>query len=90
MCVVILLGSAALFAIAPILQSRLAMESGPSVTFAMAINGSMLFLGQASGIALGGLAITYSGAGMIGVIGCGVAILAAVQAKQIRPYQSAR
>lgn len=85
---VILLGSASLFAIAPIVQTRLAMESGASVTIAMAINGSMLFLGQAGGIALGGLAISYFGADMIGVVGCGVAVVTALFAKQIQPAQS--
>ncbi|MGR3321718.1 MAG: MFS transporter [Pseudooceanicola sp.] len=50
-----------LFGTAPVVQSRLAASAGPAVTFAFALNGSMVYLGQGLGVALGAAAISAGG-----------------------------
>ena len=55
------IGPVALFATAPVVQTRLAEAAGPSATFAFALNGSMVYLGQGTGIAIGAAAIGVSG-----------------------------
>ncbi|MEM1145491.1 MAG: hypothetical protein AAGI88_23195, partial [Pseudomonadota bacterium] len=45
----ICLGAAALFAMTPIVQVRLAQNAGDAATIAFALNGSMIFLGQGLG-----------------------------------------
>ncbi|MCR9126365.1 MAG: MFS transporter [Rhodobacteraceae bacterium] len=67
-------GAAALFAVSPIVQNRLAAEAGPAATVAFALNGSMIFLGQGLGVVLGGGAISVAGLPAVGLAGAGVAI----------------
>ncbi len=68
-------GAAALFALSPVIQSRLAEAAGPAATLAFALNGSMIFLGQGTGAAIGGavtglLDLTYvSLAGIVVALG---------------------
>lgn len=57
MVVSILVAPAAQFGTAPIVQARLAQAAGPSATFALALNGSMVYLGQGLGVASGAHAI---------------------------------
>lgn len=68
-----LCGAAALFAVSPIVQTRLAEGAGPFATVAFALNGSMIFLGQGLGTALGGLTTSLFGLAWIGIAGAVVA-----------------
>jgi DHA1 family inner membrane transport protein len=59
-------GAAALFALAPIVQSALAEIAGPAATVAFALNGSVVFFGQGLGAVVGGgviaeLSLTWTG-----------------------------
>jgi len=72
--VAITAGATALFATSPIVQNRLAIATGPAATVAFAFNGSMIFLGQGTGAALGGLAAGATGLATVGVVGAGVAL----------------
>lgn len=69
-------GATALFAIAPIVQTRLALAAGPDATIAFALNGSMVFLGQGAGVALGGVALGLLGLPAVGLAGAILALLA--------------
>ncbi|WP_306251394.1 MFS transporter [Parvularcula sp. IMCC14364] len=66
----------ALFAMAPITQVRLAAAAGPAATVAFALNGSMIFLGQGLGAALGGSVIAFSSLPAVGYAGALVAFSA--------------
>lgn len=69
-----IMGSAALFATSPIIQTQLAMSAGPAATIAFALNGSMIFFGQGVGASLGGSVTVISSIGWTGAAGCLVAI----------------
>jgi len=70
------LGAAALFARAPVIQVRLVgsapEEARPVV---LALNGSMVFLGQGLGAAVGGLVIAGPGLPWVGLAAAGLALL---------------
>jgi DHA1 family inner membrane transport protein len=72
---VMTLGSAALFAMAPVIQTQLAMAAGASATLAFAVNGSMLYFGQGLGAALGGSVVASSSVVYVGVAGACVALM---------------
>lgn len=79
----VLVGAAALFGSVPVLQARLMTAAGPAAPFALALNASMIFLGQGLGAALGGVvidgaALTWVGVGgaAVAVVGAGLAVLA--------------
>jgi len=81
MVVSILVAPASQFGTAPIVQARLAQAAGPSATFALALNGSMVYLGQGLGVASGAYAIGRWGlvaapitGVVIAMIGMGVAL----------------
>ena len=82
----IAVGAAALFALMPIVQSRLAATAGSAATVAFALNGSMVFAGQALGAALGGWVIALGGglAGA-GLAGAAVAVAGVTAALSLRP-----
>jgi len=63
------LGSAALFATSPVIQTRLARSAGPAATIAFALNGSMIFFGQGFGATLGGTVTALSGIAWSGLAG---------------------
>jgi len=71
--VAILVGAAALFACAPIIQTRLAIATGPAATLAFALNGSMIFAGQGLGTALGRASTALWGVAAVGITGAVVA-----------------
>jgi DHA1 family inner membrane transport protein len=71
---VVLVGAAALFGSVPVLQGRLMSAAGPAAPFALALNASMIFLGQGLGAALGGLVIDRIALTWVGVGGSVVAI----------------
>lgn len=74
------LGSAALFAMAPVIQTALARSAGASATLAFAINGSMLYFGQGLGASLGGAVFAATSIAWVGVAGACVALLGFVVA----------
>jgi DHA1 family inner membrane transport protein len=85
-----LMGAPALFATSPIVQTRLAEGAGPFATVAFALNGSMIFLGQGLGTALGGLVTAAAGLPWIGVAGAAVAALGvSLAARDLRPGPTA-
>ncbi len=71
----IFFGSVCLFAIAPIVQIRLAAIAGPAAAIAFAFNGSMIFLGQGLGTALGGAVTSTTDLWAVGVAGSAIACL---------------
>jgi MFS transporter, DHA1 family, inner membrane transport protein len=71
-------GAAALFARTPIIQSRLVAAAPTDARpVALALNGSMVFLGQGLGAALGGLALTTGGIGALGYAAAATAVVGA-------------
>jgi DHA1 family inner membrane transport protein len=56
-----LIAPAAQFGTAPLVQTRLTQEAGPAATFALAMNGSMVYLGQGLGVSLGAGAVALGG-----------------------------
>lgn len=77
---VMALGSAALFALAPVIQTQLAKSAGASATLAFAVNGSMLYFGQGLGAGLGGTVFAATSLAWVGVAGACVAALGLVVA----------
>ncbi|MCI5047248.1 MAG: MFS transporter [Aquisalinus sp.] len=73
---VTMLSAGALFAMAPVTQVRLAASAGPAATVAFAFNGSMIFLGQGLGAALGGAVIFIFSLPDVGYAGALVALAA--------------
>lgn len=83
-------GSAALFAASPVIQTRLAAGAGGAATLAFALNGSMVFLGQGAGAALGGLVSTGAGVEVVGLVGASVAAAGLLMAVRVtRAVQAA-
>lgn len=72
------------FATAPVVQSRLAIAAGPSATFLLSLNGSMVYLGQGSGVLLGGLAIEAGGLAAAPLVGAMVAVLGLLLSASLR------
>lgn len=68
------LGSGALFATSPVIQTQLAKSAGPAATIAFALNGSMIYFGQGLGATLGGTVTAISGIAWVGIAGSLVAI----------------
>jgi DHA1 family inner membrane transport protein len=79
-----LIGSASLFATAPIVQSRLAEAAGPAAMLAFALNGSMVYLGQGSGVILGGVMLSTAGLTYISTAGIAVAAAGLLLALRLR------
>lgn len=86
----ILLSAAALFAVVPILQSRLAALAGPATALALALNGSLVSLGQGAGAAAGGLARNRFGFAAAGLLGAAVVVSAILAARRVIPASAAR
>lgn len=81
----IMIGSASLFATSPVIQVRLAESAGPAATLAFALNGTMIFLAQGAGAALGGAVVSQLSFPSIGIAGAIVAILALVVSRRLQP-----
>jgi DHA1 family inner membrane transport protein len=73
--VAILLGAAALFTLSPIVQTRLVEAAPKTVTVVLALNASMIFLGQGLGTIVGGFTIESFGLAYVGLVGAVVAVL---------------
>ncbi|MGJ8555994.1 MAG: MFS transporter [Sulfitobacter geojensis] len=71
----ILIAPAAQFGTAPIVQTRLAQAAGPTATFALAMNGSMVYLGQGLGVAFGAFSIAQWGLVAAPATGACIAVL---------------
>lgn len=71
----VIIGPAALFATAPIVQTRLAQTAGDAVTLAFALNGSMVYLGQGAGVAIGAVALGATGLAGTAIAGALIATL---------------
>lgn len=70
------MGSAALFATSPVIQTELARSAGPAATIAFALNGSMIYFGQGLGATLAGGVTAISDIAWAGIAGGLVAIVA--------------
>jgi len=87
--VVMALGSAALFAMSPVIQTELARSAGPSATLAFAVNGSMLYLGQGLGAGLGGSVYAVTSIAWVGMAGACVALVGLAIAAGLGAQRSA-
>lgn len=89
---VILFGAAALFTLSPVIQTRLVEAAPKTVTVVLALNASMIFLGQGLGTIVGGFAIESLGLASVGLTGAVVAVLGilfALMAPRSRPVPAA-
>ena len=81
-----IVGAAALFSRTPIIQARLvgaaSVEARPVV---LALNGSMVFLGQGLGAAIGGATVAAAGLPLVGFAGAAVALVGAALALKAAP-----
>jgi DHA1 family inner membrane transport protein len=68
-------GSIGQFTLSPIIQGRLVGAAPNNRNVVLALNGSMIFLGQGGGAALGGLIISTAGLSYLGIFGCILAIV---------------
>lgn len=73
-------GAAALFSRSPVIQARLVAAAPDARAVVLALNGSMVFLGQGLGAAAGGAAIAAFGLPATGLVGAAVALLGAALA----------
>jgi DHA1 family inner membrane transport protein len=71
-------GAIALFALMPLVQSGLVSAAPDRRSVVLALNGSMVFLGQGLGALAGGLAANFNGVDATGVVGAAIAASAAV------------
>jgi MFS transporter, DHA1 family, inner membrane transport protein len=72
----ILVGAAALFALIPINLAQIAVAAGPAAPVALALNGSLVSLGQGLGALLGGWLTDNIGAHAMGPGGAAIAVMA--------------
>ncbi|MCK8784056.1 MFS transporter [Roseomonas sp. NAR14] len=82
-CVVLVFSSGSLFALAPLVQARLVGLAGEARGVALAFNAAALSLGQATGAALGGVALHLGGMPALGVAGAMVAACCLVAARRL-------
>lgn len=78
--VVTFLTSAALIAPSPAIEKALVQANPDQSALTLAMNTSVIYLGQGIGAGLGGLVVGSLGFGMLGYVGGGVALLAVVTA----------
>jgi DHA1 family inner membrane transport protein len=81
-------GSAALFALAPLVQARLMGLAPQDRAVALALNGAVVFAGQGTGAAYGGAIIAAGGLGWTGLAGSMLALAGAVLA--LRAFAAAK
>ncbi|SEA62015.1 MFS transporter [Pedobacter hartonius] len=68
-------GASAQSSLNPIIQGRLVGAAPNNRNVVLAFNGSMIFLGQGCGAALGGLVISHVGLSYLGITGCLIAFI---------------
>ena len=85
--ITIVAGSAALFALAPIVQSALAEIAGPAATVAFALNGSVVFLGQGLGAVIGGGVIAQASLTCVGLVGAAIAAVTFPVTERVRGFR---
>jgi DHA1 family inner membrane transport protein len=93
MALSILLGPLAQFAIAAIVQTRLAVSAGSAATLVLSINSSMIYLGQGLGIAVGAYALDIAGRGAPPLSGTllaalGIAVAVVLERSRVQNQQS--
>jgi DHA1 family inner membrane transport protein len=82
-------GAAALFTRTPIIQAGLVRSAPPEARgIVLALNGSMVFVGQGLGAALGGITLAVSGIEWLGLAAAGVALLGAALSSREAQRQS--
>ena len=77
--------AAALFAMVPVLQNRLAAVAGVATPLALALNGSLVSLGQGAGAAIGGAVKDAAGFAAAGLAGAVIVLAALVMARGVLP-----
>lgn len=78
LAVVIMAGAAALFALVPLTMSRLAARAGAAAPVVLALNGSVISLGQGIGAGLGAAAsgvFNFAGLAMAGLVVAGAGLI---------------
>jgi predicted MFS family arabinose efflux permease len=78
LAVLILTGAAALFALVPLTMTRLAAQAGAAAPVVLALNGSVIALGQGAGAGLGGQfsgSFGLQGLALAGIVIAGTALL---------------
>lgn len=78
----IVLGATALFTLSPLVQAQLVEAAPQARQVSLALNGSMMFLGQGAGAALGALVSQQLSLPMIGLAGALVAVVGWVCARK--------
>jgi MFS transporter, DHA1 family, inner membrane transport protein len=79
-----MIGAASLFARIPIIQTRLVGEAPLDArAVILALNGSMVFLGQGIGAGLGGLTVSLAGLPFVGITAAIVALAGAAMASRV-------
>ncbi len=84
----VFVGSAALFALAPLVQARLMGLAPQDRSVALALNGAFILGGQGSGAAYGGVVIAAAGLAWTGLAGAVLALAGAALA--LRAYRKVR
>lgn len=87
MAALILVGAAALFSLIPINLSELAKYAGPAAPIALALNGSLVSLGQGVGALWGGYLADAFGKPAMGAGGAAIAIAGALLLLFAAPWQ---
>ncbi len=77
MALTVLVSAMVLFALGPVVQTRLIFGAPEAAAVVLALNGSMIFFGQGLGAAIGGVVIDAAGLTAIGLAGAGFALLGA-------------
>ncbi len=80
LAVMIMTGAGSLFAMTPAIQARLIMSAPTMRNVVLALNASMIFLGQGLGALIGGVTVAASGLPMLGLAGAAIAGLAVLLA----------
>ena len=90
LALIILFGAAAVFALAPIVQTRLVAAAPDRRNVVLALNGSMIFLGQGIGAAVGGATIDVASLAFVGLAAASLAVLGVVLAASTRAVAPVR
>ncbi|HDZ56897.1 MAG TPA: MFS transporter [Pseudomonas xinjiangensis] len=82
--VAVTLGAAALFTLSPLIQAQLVEAAPNGRQVVMALNGSMMFLGQGAGAAIGAQVTHLASLQMLGIAGASVAAVGWICARRLQ------
>jgi predicted MFS family arabinose efflux permease len=82
LCLLVFLGSASLFALAPLVQARLMGLAPQDRSVALALNGAVILAGQGVGAGYGGLVLATVGLAWTGLAGAVLALAGAMLARR--------